>query len=129
MRPLRALEKGNNVELRLEAPSKRASPCRGCALYRAGVGSAKPLALPHGSYCKSLVWSKDGERLLAGANANALLLLKYPADDRYMASAFWAEGDSVKIDACASRLCRKGMVVFSLTVKRCRLPHGLTHFG
>lgn len=42
--------------------------------------------LPRGSHCKSLVWSKDGTRLLVGLNTNVLLLLEYPADDRCVPS-------------------------------------------
>lgn len=30
------------------------------------------------------MWSKDGKRLLAGVNTNVLLLLEYPAFDRYV---------------------------------------------
>lgn len=61
-------------------------PCNepgGCSTCRADIGFAGALPLPHGSYCRSLTWSKNGERLLAGANTNALMVLKYPADDRY----------------------------------------------
>ncbi|CAN0392359.1 unnamed protein product, partial [Ectocarpus sp. 12 AP-2014] len=48
-----------------------------------GTGSARTSPpLPRGSHSKSLVWSKDGTRLLAGLNTNVLLLLEYPADDR-----------------------------------------------
>lgn len=39
-------------------------------------------SLPRGSHGKSLVWSKDGKRLLTGVNSNVLLLLEYPGDDR-----------------------------------------------
>ena len=50
----------------------------------ADIVSGEASALPPGSHCKSLAWSKDGTRLLAGVNSNALLVMKYPDDNRYL---------------------------------------------
>lgn len=50
------------------------------------VSRERPLSLPRGSHGKSLVWSKDGKRLLTGVNTNVLLLLEYPGEDRCVVS-------------------------------------------
>lgn len=77
-------------------------------MCRADIGSVRPLPLPHGSYCKSLAWSKDGERLLAGANTNALVVLKYPADDRYSLCVFFVEVDNIEVYPWTNPvLCRR----------------------
>ncbi|CAN0363810.1 unnamed protein product, partial [Ectocarpus sp. 8 AP-2014] len=64
-----------------------------------GTGSARTSPpLPRGSHCKSLVWSKDGTRLLAGLNTNVLLLLEYPVDDRSV--AIWNTASNLPVAWC-----------------------------
>ncbi|CAM9635048.1 unnamed protein product [Ectocarpus sp. 6 AP-2014] len=65
----------------------------------AGTGSTRTSPpLPRGSHCKSLVWSKDGTRLLTGLNTNVLLLLEYPADDRSV--AIWNTSSNLPVAWC-----------------------------
>lgn len=55
---------------------------RGVGEEERADSSSSCLSLPVGTHCKSLVWSWDGKRLLAGVSTNIVLLVEYSPDDR-----------------------------------------------
>eukprot|EP00752_Nemacystus_decipiens_P018632 g16706.t1 len=64
------------------------------------VSPKRSAFLPRGSHGKSLVWSKDGKRLLTGVNTNILLLLEYPGEDRSV--AVWNTASNLPVAWCSN---------------------------
>lgn len=73
-----ARERGGELSLPGLTPIQHVVP----AVGEGGGEAVGGIPLAVGTHCKSLVWSSDGKRLLAGVSTNALLVVEYPPDDR-----------------------------------------------